>query len=138
MEESSSRKRGPGWAKVGAHDQRAEGCPVDQGAGVGSDGDRRRPEADLREGPDVRLGVLIILKTSGVGKGLKTENSRRLGPSQVLEKRAWRSPGQLHGVRVWTLDRSCLSLNPRSRVQAGPGFPGLLYGEDIGVHLRGS
>lgn len=72
---------------MGVHDQRAEGCPVDQGAGVGSDGDRRRPEADLQEGPDVRLGVLIILKTSGVRKGLKTENSRRL-PAQPGPRKA--------------------------------------------------
>ena len=112
MEESSSRKKGPGWTKVGAHGQGAEGCPVGQGAGVGSDGGRGRQEADLGG-----LGVLIVLKTVGVRKGLKTEeNSRRL-PAQPGPRKA--------GLEVSRVTPRSQSVDPGSLL---PEFESQLQG----------
>lgn len=118
--ESSSRKRGSGWAKVGTHDQRAEGCPVCQGAGVGSNGGCGRQEADLG-GSGCQAESLDY--SEGCRCQERAEDGGELPPASG-PARSWESGLEVSwSQRVWTLDRSCLSLNPSSRVQAGLKVP---------------
>lgn len=95
MEESSSRKRGPGWAKTHPESMTRElkATQYARVQGLGATGVAGGKRQTL-EDPAVRLRVLIILKAVGVRKGLKTENSRRL-PAQPGPGKAgdWRSPG---------------------------------------------
>lgn len=121
MEESSSRKRGPGWAKTHPESMTRElkATQYARVQGLGATGVAGGKRQTL-EDPAVRLSL-------DYSEGCRCQERAEDGelPPASGPARSWES-GRLEvprSQRVWALDRSCLSLNPSSRVQAGLKVP---------------